>query len=221
MTREELKNICELHVKWLNDEPDGKQANLCNADLYGSDLSGADLSGANLSGANLCNADMRGANLSGANLCNADLCGADLRGSDLSGADMRGAYLSGANLCNADLCGAINIPFIPMSCPESGSYIGFKKASGLIVVLRILEDALRSSATGRKCRASKAEVLKIENLDGSPSDVDEVRSSYDRSFIYRPGEVVSVDNFDTNRWRECAPGIHHFINRQEAVDYNN
>ena len=108
-----------------------------------------------------------------------------------------------------------------MSCPESGSYIGFKKASGLIVVLRILEDALRSSATGRKCRASKAEVLKIENLDGSPSYVDEVRSSYDRSFIYRPGEVVSVDNFDTNRWHECAPGIHHFINRQEAVDYNN
>lgn len=91
----------------------------------------------------------------------------------------------------------------------------------MIVVLRILEDALRSSATGRTCRASKAEVIKIENLDGSPSDVDEVRSLYDRSFIYRPGEVVSVDNFDTNRWNERAPGIHHFINRQEAVDYNN
>lgn len=156
MTNEELKNICDLHVKWLNDEPDGKRADLSDADLSG-----------------------------------------------------------------AILRDAINIPFIPMSCPESGSYIGFKKASDLIVVLRILEDALRSSATGRKCRASKAEVLKIENLDGSPSDVDEVRSSYDRSFIYRPGEVVSVDNFDTNRWHECAPGIHHFINRQEAVDYNN
>ena len=166
MTREELENICELHVKWMNDEPDGKRADLRGADLWNADLSGVDLSG---------------------------------------------AYLSGA----------INIPFIPMSCPESGSYIGFKKASGLIVVLRILEDALRSSATGRKCRASKAEVLKIENLDGSPSYVDEVRSSYDRSFIYRPGEVVSVDNFDTNRWKECAPGIHHFINRQEAVDYIN
>ena len=143
MTREELKNICELHVKWMNDEPDGKRADLRYADLYG-------------------------------------------------------ANLRNANLYDADLRGAINIPFIPMSCPESGSYIGFKKASGLIVVLRILEDALRSSATGRKCRASKAEVLKIENVDGSPSDVDKARSSYDRSFIYRPGEVVSVDNFDTN-----------------------
>ena len=175
MTMEELENICELHVKWMNDEPDGKRA------------------------------DLRGADLCNAKLCRADLWNADLRGADL---------------WNADLFGVINIPFIPMSCPESGSYIGFKKASGLIVVLRILEDALRSSATGRKCRASKAEVLKIENLDGSPSYVDEVRSSYDRSFIYRPGEVVSVDNFDTNRWKECAPGIHHFINRQEAVYYN-
>lgn len=139
-----------------------------------------------------------------ANLCDADLCDANL---------------CCANLCGANLRGAKNVPFIPMVCPESGSYIAYKKASGVIVVLRILEDALRSSATGRKCRASKAEVLKIENLDGSPSDVDKVASSYDRSFIYRPGEIVSVDDFDTNRWNECAPGIHHFINRQEAVNY--
>ena len=236
MTREELKNICGLHVKWMNDEPDGKRANLCNADLRGAYLCdanlcgaylcgadlrgaylyGADLYCANLYGANLCNADLRGAYLCGAYLCGANLCDANLYGANLYGANLRGANLYGVNLRDA-----INIPFIPMSCPESGSYIGFKKVSGLIVVLRILEDALRSSATGRKCRASKAEVLKIENLDGSPSDVDEVRSSYDHSFIYRPGEIVSVDNFDTNRWNECAPGIHHFINRQEAVDYNN
>ena len=25
--------------------------------------------------------------------------------------------------------------------------------------------------------------------------------------------------FDTNRWNECAPGIHFFITRQEAVNY--
>ena len=111
------------------------------------------------------------------------------------------------------------LKLIPMTCPEVGSYIAYKKASGVIVVLRILEDALRSSATGRKCRASKAEVLRIEDLDGSCLTVDSVNSSYDPNFIYRPGEIVSVDNFDTNRWNECAPGIHHFINRQEAVDY--
>jgi hypothetical protein len=38
-------------------------------------------------------------------------------------------------------------------------------------------------------------------------------------FAYKVGDMVSVDDFDTNRWNECAPGIHFFITRQEAVDY--
>lgn len=50
-------------------------------------------------------------------------------------------------------------------------------------------------------------------------DATTVYSSYDDSFVYRVGDVVSVDNFYTNRWNECAPGIHHFMNRQEAVGY--
>lgn len=44
-------------------------------------------------------------------------------------------------------------------------------------------------------------------------------SGYDSEFEYRVGEIVKVDNFDTNRWHECAPGIHFFITRKEAVDY--
>lgn len=32
-------------------------------------------------------------------------------------------------------------------------------------------------------------------------------------------EVVKVDDFDKDRWNECAPGIHCFITRQEAVNY--
>lgn len=28
-----------------------------------------------------------------------------------------------------------------------------------------------------------------------------------------------VDNFDENRWNECAAGIHFFITREEAVRY--
>ena len=224
MTNEELKNICDLHVKWLNDKPDGKRADLRCADLCDADLRGADLCDADLRCADLCDADLRGANLRGANLCDADLRGANLRGANLRDANLRGADLCDADLRGADLRGenlrdAKNVPFIPMTCPEVGSYIAYKKASGVIVVLRILEDALRSSATGRKCRASKAEVLRIEDLHGSCLTVDSVNSSYDPNFIYRPGEIVSVDNFDTNRWNECAPGIHHFINRQEAVDY--
>ena len=218
-------------------------AKLSGADLRGADLSGADLSGTNLRVANLIGADLSGCNLSCADLSGADLCrtnlsctylymanlsrtilsysdlsNADLCCADLSASDINGADLSGADLRGADLSGAKNIN-CPISCPEKGSFIGFKKANGLIIELEIPSDALRSSATTRKCRCSKAKVISITNLDGSSSDVTSIPSSWDSNFIYTIGDMVEVTDFDTNRWNECAPGIHFFITRQEAVNY--
>ena len=154
-------------------------------------------------------ADLRGVNL----------YGADLRGADLRGADLRGVNLYGVNLRGANLYGAKNVPFIPYSCPDFGMFIGYKKASGYIVELEIPEDAKRLSATTRKCRCNKAKVLRILNTDRTIADITEVKSNYDNSFIYKVGEVVSVDNFDEDRWNECSTGIHFFINFQEAVNY--
>ena len=105
-----------------------------------------------------------------------------------------------------------------MQCPEVGFYTAYKRAHGLIVELLIPADAKRSSATSRKCRASKAKVVSITNVDGTPAG-DSVRSDYDSDFVYTVGETVTVDDFDENRWNECAPGIHHFITRGEAVRY--
>ena len=225
------------------------RANLSGANLRGANLRGANLSGASLSGADLRGANLRGANLSGANLINAnlinanpseaDLRGADLRGANLINANLRGANLSGANLINANLSGADlinanlinanlrgadlrkakNVPYIPMICPEEGSFIGYKKASGKIIKLCIPEDAKRSSATTRKCRCNKAVVLAIYELDGSISKVTEVASSRDINFIYKISKEVVVDNFDDDRWNECSTGIHFFIQKQEAIDY--
>lgn len=125
-----------------------------------------------------------------------------------------------ADLRGADLRGATNVPYVPMTCPDEGEYTAYKKVRGdYIVVLSIPSDAKRSSASGRKCRCNKANVIRIENLDGSVTDVSTVYSSYDDSFKYKVGETVTVENFDTDRWNECAPGIHHFMNRQEAVNY--
>ena len=159
------------------------------------------------------------ANLYGADLFGANLYEANLSGADLSGANLYGANLSGANLSGANLSGAENVPFIPYACPDFGMFIGFKKAHGYIVVLEIPEDARRLSATGRKCRCDKAKVLKIQNLDGSDSGLTEVKSDYCDDFLYKVGEVVSVPDFNENRWNECSQGIHFFINRQEAVNY--
>ena len=146
-------------------------------------------------------------------------------------ADLSRADLSGADLSGADLRWAENVPFIPLACPDTGAFVGFKKAKlyssdeteaqDVIVELEILTDARRSSATGRKCRCDKAKVLSITTLDGVAVGVDAgtVHSSYDPQFEYIVGEIVTAPNFCEDRWEECAPGIHFFINRQEAVEY--
>lgn len=145
-----------------------------------------------------------------------------LRKSDLRYADLRGANLYGADLCCAkninDAIWDETTLFFPMQCPERGAYIGFKKAHKLIIELEIPADALRSSSTTRKCRASKARVISITDVDGNLAG-DSVASDYDKNFVYRIGEIVEVSDFDTDRWNECAPGIHHFITREEAVRY--
>ena len=192
---------------------------LYRADLREADLREADLSGADLSGANLYEANLRRANLYRADLCGAILCEADLREANLRGAILYRADFCGADLREATLRGAKNIPFIPYTCPDTGSFIGYKKANGYIVVLEILSDARRCSATDRKCRCDKAKVLEIQNLDGSKANVNTVASGYDSSFIYTVGEIVEEPNFDEDRWNECSAGIHFFTNRQEAVVY--
>ena len=222
----DIKKILSEHLKWLKGEG-GERADLSEADLSEADLRRANLRRANLRRANLRLADLSGADLSGADLRGADLRGADLSEADLSEANLRLADLSGADLSGADLRGAKNIDqafwsiyttFYPLQCPEEGAYIGYKKAGGLIVKLEIAEDALRSSATSRKCRASKAKVLSITDANGNPAG-DQVCSDHDKNFVYKVGEIVEVLDFDTNRWNECSTGIHHFITRAEAVKY--
>ena len=189
ITSEDLNRILEDHSKWLKS---------AGNDGIPADLAMTDLSEVNLRGADLRGANLRGANLYGANLYGANLVGTNLRGANIS---------------------------MSIACPEEGSFIGFKKAVDknneieYIVKLEIAENALRSSATTRKCRCSKAKVLSITNLDGTDADTDVAYSNYDHGFIYKIGEIVEVADFDTDRWNECSTGIHFFITRKEAVDY--
>lgn len=219
-------NLCEADLS----EADLREADLRVASLYGADLHEADLCGADLSDADLRRSDLQDANLCVANLRVANLCWADLREANLRKSDLHEAHLYGANLHGADLreanmhgailCEAVNVPFVPVLCPDSGSFTAWKKANGHIVKLLIPEDARRSSATGRKCRCDKAFVVAIETMDGESVELDEIASDYDGTFIYKVGGTVKEPDFCEDRFKECAPGIHFFINRQEAVDYD-
>ena len=150
---------------------------------------------------------------------------ANLSGANLSGAYLTRADLSGANLCGTNLSGAYHLDtakglFLPTVCPSDGEFTAWKKCrGGAVVKLLIPETALRSSASGRKCRASEAVVLTI--YDNSGNEISEARSGHNSDFIYRVGETVKpIQEFDTNRWNECAPGIHFFVTREEAERYD-
>lgn len=183
----------------------------------GADLAAAYLAAANLAGAYLRDANLRDANLRGANLAGANLAGANLRGANLAVANLAGANLRGANLAGAKHA-EIAIAKTRI-LPDEGSVVGWKKARNangpVIVKLSIPDSAKRSHGAGRKCRASKAKVLSITNLDGV--QVGEAHSLRDSTFKYRVGEVVEpTEPFDTNMWDECSSGIHFYITRLEA-----
>jgi len=157
MDQDELKKILRLHKLWLEEKPEGKRADLSEANLRGvnlswadlrnanfswADLTGANLFGANFSGADFCKAKLRGANLEeaslmgtnfswanlfGANLREADLREANLDGADLREADLRGAYLYGADLRGAYLWGADLEGAKPDNLPQNEPLIGYKK----------------------------------------------------------------------------------------------
>ena len=201
ISKEELNEILQKHKMWLNNDKGGERANLRSIYLRFADLRFTDLKFADLRGTDLKNADLRFA----------DLRFADLRGADLRGADLRYADLTSIET-NMNTIG------YNLACPEKGSFIGYKKANGCIVELLILEDSKRSSATTMKCRCDKAKVLDIEDIK-TGLKVQVVRSNYDFNFVYKVGEIVSVENFDNNRWNECSTGIHFFVNKENALNY--
>lgn len=236
-----LDEILEKHQRWLNKSPgwsEKDRAVLCRADLsfmdlsginlYGADVSSANFLGSNLTGANFTGADMTStilshANLTRASLKRATLLNANMFRADVTHADMYGANLFEANLSEVNVTDARNFPQIAFACPGTGSFTGWKKAiradgEQVIVELEIPADALRSSATGRKCRCNTAAVVSIKSMDGETSYTT-AKGWHDDTFVYTVGQTVTVADWDTDRWNECSRGIHFYMTRQEAVDF--
>lgn len=164
---------------------------------------------------------------------NSDLRRADLsccifgsfHGTDFTGSDVTDANLRGANLSIAKLDMVRGLP--GMACPEEGGFIGWKKAKSdirnsrdVLIRLYIPARAKRSSATTNKCRASEAFVLDIVDMY-TREELERAVSSFDSRFEYRRGKWVrpAYFSFDENRWNECAPGIHFFMDKQSTIEY--
>ena len=154
-------------------------------------------------------------------------------GNDFSGTQFIDTPISW--LCNESVC--TNLPVRNSICPSTGEFIGWKKVHAFkpgddgffwcdaLVKLQILSDSKRSNSLGRKCRCDKAKVLDITVLDDEELKNEKIEnlifcSDYDPDFKYVIGQLVQAPDFDENPFHECAPGIHFFITKEEAEDYN-
>ena len=219
---EVLRKVLSANLSYANLS----YANLRSADISYADLSYADLSSANLHSANLRSADLRSADLRYADLGFTDLNFADLNSADLRSVNLRYADLHYANLNYAKNTETSilneNTSFFALQCPEEGEFTAWKKCiNNTIVKLLITKDAKRSSATTRKCRASKAKVIAIYTQGKELKETVSTYSTYDKDFIYTIGEIVEPKNwYEDDRWTECGGWIHFFITRKEAEQYN-
>lgn len=233
-----LREVLEAHKLWVTSDGMADESN--RADFRDADLRNANFSNAELFAADFRNANCIGTDFSHAILIRADFRNADCRCADFYSADMDGVDLTGANLYNAHMFKARlryaqGVPYIPLACPDTGSFIGWKKAIyryangtlGEYVVVKLLipEDAKRSSATDLACRASHAKVLEVQSLDGEVL-LDENSKSGDcaislirRQFEYIVGETVIADKFSEDRYESHKGGIYFYLNRKDAEDH--
>jgi hypothetical protein len=97
--------------------------------------------------------------------------------------------------------------------------VGWKKGkNGEIIKLRIPLFSRRVSPLGsRKCRA---EVAIVEDITLNGKSLSECNGQHENAPAYRVGEFVSGRNYDASLTVECTHGIHFFISRYEAENYN-
>jgi len=205
-----LEQVLQAHAHWVQTEGEHDEERADFSDL------------------NLCYIDLSYKNLWGANFRNSFLYKANLYCTKLDCADFTNANLKDANLAFTSLDGAKNLPDIPLLCPDTGSFIGWKRvykidhnndySDSLIAKLLIPEDALRSSNTNKECRASKVKVLEIQTLDGEVLEKTAGVSIFDKKTLYIPGEIIETD-FGVERFNLKSHGIYFYINRMDAVDY--
>ena len=223
-----MKETIEIR-RWDNDEvifSHTRENNTIYYTIKEAINQGVSLAYAYLHGHSICFIDFSDVDLSYADLSNCFFFNSILKKCKLNGANLANAIFQHVSLSHEQL---IDAKGINDQCPKEGSFIGWKKCvlpnnddfdEEYIVKLEIPADAKRCSGTDRKCRCSKAKVLEIQNIDGTIANIDYVYSEYNNCFSYSRNKIVYADSFDNRFWVECSHGIHFFMNRQDAVDYD-
>jgi hypothetical protein len=213
MKQSELDLLIINHANWLSAEKTGSRLY-----LYKQDISGLTLAGRDLRETSFYDCNMRDVDFSGAILTNCVLQG------DLSGANFTDTSLVATNISKSNIEKA-KLPYYQI-IPEVGQFHAWKKVRGInkninnTYILELLVSGERtSSLVGRKCRCSKAKVLRAFTSTGEPTKMKKFCSDFNFEFVYEVGKWVSEPNYNGDICVECTSGIHFFISKREAIEY--
>jgi hypothetical protein len=135
---------------------------------------------------------------------------------NLNYSNLRGSDLRGSNLSGSDLKYLISQTSI---LPEGELIVWKKLRNNLIAKLLIPAKAKRVNAiSSRKCRFEFVKTLAIYN---SKKKVNKGTGIYNSITLtkYIVGEFTYPDSFDNSPLIECSNGIHAFITKLEAQNY--
>lgn len=234
--RKSKQELSDIYSKRKN----GERINLQGVILENMDLSGWDLSNTDFTNASFTDMTFDGANMDKCNLhsswffghnsmknvklTNADMTEAGMRFVDMSGMDISGSNVYAACFEYTKQDGIKydeNTQWYEMKCPPEGqAFICWKCCTGLRVVQMLVpKDAKRVMATMETGRTNKVKVLSIKSIDETES-FDWAQSTVDPDFYYDVGKWLEPANgFEEDRWRDSSQGIHFFLERAQAVNY--
>jgi uncharacterized protein YjbI with pentapeptide repeats len=192
-------------------------ANFNSANFRFANFHYADFNSADFRFANFNSANFRSANFYFANFNSANFNSANFSYANFSSANFNSANFSYANFSSANFKNSI---FNYRITPETGKFIGWKKAQEKIIKLEIQKaENVSGGLVGRKLRTDKVKVLEIQDKEGKKLDLKSISSDYNEKFIYNVGKIITEKDFKKDDKIECDKGIHFFITRDEAVRY--
>lgn len=189
---------------------------------------------------NLSEVDLKNINFSGATFKDCDLGLLDFTGSNLSEVEFDNCrfYKTNFSNCNMENAKFVNCTgartlvwnektkHLNSECPKDEVFIGWKKAQDkdgkpVILKLHIYCRSRRCSAFGKECRCNSAKVLEYQRMDGTVlKKMKCAYSYYDSHFIYPKNKKIYSDGYDGDWTVMDTTGIHFYMNRKDAVEWN-
>lgn len=121
------------------------------------------------------------------------------------------------NLRNAELQNVNNPPFVPDTCPQNCTLIGYVPYRNHIIKLQIQKNAKRADSTSNLCFAEKAKVTGILSMKGNPAKI----TSIDRPSLCGQVSIGKFLTYSTPIPPSFKPapgyGVPFYLTPEEAI----